>query len=133
MFNDRSASCVTRVTVTNVGRCIIALCSTIGLRRVYRELPLLTLGVVPSRCVEDRCTSCVSRVTVTNVGRCTIALCSRIGLRRVSRELPLLTLGVVPSRRVYRELPLLTLDVVPSRCGRGSVCVVHLLHFAVYE
>ena len=71
---------------------------------MYRELPLLTLGVVPSRCVEDRSASCISRVTVTNVGRCTIALCSTIGLRRVSRELPLLTLGVVPSRCVQRSV-----------------------------
>ena len=75
MFEDRSASCISRVTVTNVGRCTIALSSRIGLRRVYRELPLLTLGVVPSRCVEDRSASCISRVTVTNVGRCIIALC----------------------------------------------------------
>ena len=86
MFNDLSASCVTRVTVTNVGRCIIALCSRIGLRRVSRELPLLTLGVVSSRCVEDRSASCVTRVTVTNVGRCTIASCiSRVTVTNVGR------------------------------------------------
>ena len=77
MFDDRSASCVTRVTitnvgrctiascvsrvtVTNVGRCTIALCSRIGLRRVSRELPLLTLGVVSSRCVRGSvCVVCI--------------------------------------------------------------------------